>query len=97
MPTPARTLLFSPDGETLFVGGNRPVIKIWDMEVLAQRGTLEGHTNAVTALAMSESADGDAKALFSASWDGTVRLWRYATPEKVESSKWWREVVQGKR
>jgi len=65
----------SPNGRLIVIGASRGpasgLIVIWDrIEDKAIR-TLEGHTNRVTALAVSA----DQRRLISASEDHTVRLW----------------------
>jgi GTPase SAR1 family protein len=51
--------------------GNDPVVKLWDMHTQQCLATFEGHTDAVTSLALSR----DEKHLVSASYDKTLRLW----------------------
>ena len=83
--TPTIALLFSPDGATLFSGGNDGLIKIWDAVTLDQRCTLKGHNTAVVGLAMTE----DGRTLVSCSWDKTVRFWRAASEEDVRAAGQW--------
>ncbi len=71
---------FSPDGTTVAAGGAEPTIRLWKVAFLADggpapdepRAVLRGHEGGVRALAFGP---GPARALASASWDGTVRLW----------------------
>jgi WD40 repeat protein len=93
MKTPTTSLLYSPDGKTLFTGGNDGLIKVWDSSTLQQRCTLKGHQTTVVGLAMTS----DGTTLVSCSWDKTVRFWRAATPDEVESSQWWRDVMKDRR
>jgi WD40 repeat protein len=67
----ASSLTFSPDNQVVAVGlssGDLQLLSIPDAEQLA---VLEGHTGRITGLAFS----GDGASLYSASADGTVRLW----------------------
>jgi WD40 repeat protein len=82
--TPTTALLFSPDGASLFSGGNDGLIKIWDPVTLDQRSTLKGHKTTVVGLAMSH----DSKTLISCSWDKTVRFWHAANEELVAADQW---------
>jgi cytochrome c len=66
--TAVNALVARPDG-CLVSGGEDSRIKVWCETAAAE--TLEGHTAAVAALAVSK----DGAALISGSWDGTVRLW----------------------
>ena len=63
----------SADGRVL-AAGNYPKlgdVKLWDMATGAERGTFSGHTNEVTAIALSP----DGKTLASGSRDATTKLW----------------------
>jgi WD40 repeat protein len=67
----ASSLTFSPDSQIVVVGlssGDLQLLSIPDAEQLA---VLEGHTGRITGLVFSN----DGTALYSASADGTVRLW----------------------
>jgi WD40 repeat protein len=65
---------FSPDGKRLLVGYHGApagkVARLWDVATGRELLVLEGHANAVTAVAF---ASGDV--LVTASLDGTLRLW----------------------
>jgi WD40 repeat protein len=64
-------LVFSPDGKTLAAGCNDGTTELWETQTKRRRATLEGHSNAVLAVAFSP----DGKLLASGSADGTVLLW----------------------
>eukprot|EP00474_Spongospora_subterranea_P001077 CRZ01535.1 hypothetical protein [Spongospora subterranea] len=60
---------YNPSSGAIFAGGNDNLIHIWDLDSYEPRGTLIGHTNAVTCLAF------DANIVFSGSEDRTIRIW----------------------
>jgi len=72
-------LAFSADGSVLVTTGDDGLIKLWNVNALAQTTsalptplvTLEGHTDVVTDLAISP----DGLLLASISADNTLRLW----------------------
>ncbi|HEU4732293.1 MAG TPA: protein kinase, partial [Kofleriaceae bacterium] len=65
------TLVWSPDGRTLALGGTRPEIVLVDTATGAV-GELRGHSDAIYTLAFSR----DSTRLLSASDDATARIWR---------------------
>jgi WD40 repeat protein len=65
------SVAFSPDGTSLFVGGDDGLIRIWSIATGAQIGQLAGHTEGVTSLTFM----GGATQLVSTSWDSTARVW----------------------
>ncbi len=62
---------FSPDGESLFVGGRNRKIYRWDLQPLSRLASFAGHAAAVGALGIS--ADG--KQLASGEGGGEIRIW----------------------
>ncbi|HKR00285.1 MAG TPA: serine/threonine-protein kinase [Pyrinomonadaceae bacterium] len=73
---PVIRLAFSPDGDFLASVGSEPKngdkeIRLWDVRGGWKSKILEGHHNAVLALAFSP----DRRTLVSASYDNTLRLW----------------------
>jgi WD40 repeat protein/tRNA A-37 threonylcarbamoyl transferase component Bud32 len=86
-------ICFSPDGTTLYSAGADELIKAWDMATLQEKFTFVGQGDSVNCIALLEKpflmVSGDAR--------GIVRLWRAATPDEVEASDRWREVMEGIR
>src|SRR5262249_60601727 len=64
----------SPDGRTLASGGSDRKVRLRDLATGKVQVTLEGHTNAVCAVAFDRSA----RLLATASHDGTAMLWDVA-------------------
>jgi WD40 repeat protein len=65
------SLVFAPDGKTLVEGGERDLIRIWDMTTGTAHTFLQGHTKRVWCVAFSP----DGRSLVSTSRDGTIKLW----------------------
>jgi WD40 repeat protein len=75
-------LAFSPDGKLLAAGHENGPIELWSIPDGAPAGTLDGHREAVRALAFS--ADG--AALTSASTDEScVKIWSLAEKKTLET------------
>lgn len=64
-------ILFSPDQCSLAVGKSNGEIQLWDLSTRQIMQMLEGHSDAFAYFGFSV----DGHLLFSASFDGTVRLW----------------------
>lgn len=80
-PTPARALVYAPDGKALIVGsGDGPIyfLNLPDGKVIR---TLTGHTSAVTDLALHPTGT----LLVSTSKDRTVKLWNPAATTSLKS------------
>lgn len=76
---PVLALAISPDGKTLAAGAGLParsgVIGLYSLPEGTLLRTLEGHRDVVAGLAFRP----DGKEIASASYDGTVRTWEFAT------------------
>ncbi len=67
---------YSPDGNSFLSSGEDPAIPVvWDVETMATRFSLEGHTAPVTDGVYSK----DGRRLATSGDDGTVRIWDAAT------------------
>lgn len=66
----------SPDGTMAATASWDRTIRLWDLETFEPGPALEGHEGPVNAVAFGDAGeDGEAPPLYSASTDGTVRLW----------------------
>jgi WD40 repeat protein len=65
------SVLFSPNGQTLFSGSLDGTIKLWDISTGQCRKTLQGHSGGIWSI----SASSDGKVLVSGSQDQTIKLW----------------------
>ncbi len=72
----ARSIVFSPDGKTLFCGTDDG-IQLWDAHTGEYKKTLTGHTDVIDNVELSS----DGNILASGSWDNTIRLWDAHTGE----------------
>jgi len=70
----------SPDGKTIATGSEDNQVRLWDANTREPKGTLTGHSNAITSIAFSP----DGKTLATGSLDETVRLWDLSTGTSKE-------------
>jgi WD40 repeat protein len=73
--------------ELLVTSGTDGKVRIYNAETGVQRACLEGHTNVVCSVQLLEPVRTDSRYLkiASASYDGTVRLWRLPLPALASS------------
>jgi WD40 repeat protein/tRNA A-37 threonylcarbamoyl transferase component Bud32 len=76
-PKSVRSLCFTPDGGTLIITGDDPVVRLWRLRTPPDPLSFFGHPGEVWGLAFSP----DGRTLASAADDHTVRLWDAATGE----------------
>jgi WD40 repeat protein len=65
------SLAYSPDGQTIAVGGENGGLRLWDVPTRSCRATLLGHNDRIWSVAFSP----DGRTLATTSRDGTIRLW----------------------
>jgi WD40 repeat protein/serine/threonine protein kinase len=86
----ARSLAFSPDGQTLAVGTSRGTVHLWDVATGRLRQVLRGHERVVHAVTFAP----DGRTLASAGEDQTVRLWDAGTGGQLASLSGHRGAVR---
>jgi hypothetical protein len=75
-------IAISPDGSRVAVGGiNSGSLSVWDLRKGRLLVTLSGHNQSLESLAWSQ----DGTRLFSASMDGTIRIWDSRSPHNFEA------------
>jgi WD40 repeat protein/tRNA A-37 threonylcarbamoyl transferase component Bud32 len=74
-----QALAFSPQGDLLAATVLTQSIRLLDRDTLASLQVFSGHTDRVQTLAFSPT---DSGVLASASFDGTLKLWKYPTGEQ---------------
>lgn len=73
-----KSMVYSPDGKTLYSAGYNQVIKAWDLGTGKPKQILRGHKYTIQSLALS----GDGKVLLSADIVGKVNVWNLAKGEQ---------------
>lgn len=66
-----RSIVISPDGNTLFSSIHQGMIKIWNLQSGKAVHTLRGHGGSIASLVMSS----DGKFIASGSFDKTIKIW----------------------
>lgn len=67
----AGTVIFSPDGELLYVGTVARAVEVWDVATATRRSVLDGRTEGSATLCLAP----DGSRLVSTGWDGSVVAW----------------------
>ena len=73
------SVVFSPDGRTLFSGSIDRTIRFWDLTRNTPSKSIDAHSGGVNALSLT----GDGKVLASGSYDRTAKTWNTATGASV--------------
>jgi WD40 repeat protein/serine/threonine protein kinase len=71
----------SDDGRCVVTGGMDGIVKVWDGDTGAERFTLGGHQQQISAVAVSR----DGRRVCSASLDGTVKVWDAETGKELRT------------
>ena len=75
------SMVFSPDGNMLALGGWDGTVRLWNTNTGNLRKTLTAHTYGIASIAFSPGGN----MLATGSWDGTVRLWNVRTGENQKT------------
>jgi WD40 repeat protein len=70
------SLVVSPDGRTLFSGGNDRLVHVWDLASQTEIATLEGHSGVIRKVCLSADGSILATCADTASGGSEVFLWR---------------------
>ncbi|CAN5890630.1 hypothetical protein BH23PLA1_BH23PLA1_04480 [soil metagenome] len=76
-PGPIAALAFSPDGQTIAVGGTYGEVRLYDVTEGTRKATLTGHSGGIYALAFRP----DGTQIATAGFDGKVRLYNVESQE----------------
>lgn len=72
---PITAIRYSGDGNTIASGSLTATVKLWDAEMLSERGILRGHIERITSVEWHPNSS----LLASSSADGTCKLWDCST------------------
>jgi WD40 repeat protein len=72
-------MALSPNGKTVVSGGNKGILRLWNVKRGKVFSRWAGHDHVVGALCWS----GNGKQVLSGSWDGTARVWNVKTGKTV--------------
>jgi WD40 repeat protein len=89
VPGPGLNLAFSPDGERLATGGEKNLIKVWDVRTGKVLQTLPGHRGDVYTVAFSH----DGRWIASGSEDSTVKIWDGRNGELIRTFRGHSSIV----
>ncbi|PLZ51674.1 hypothetical protein CBP15_14145, partial [Fischerella thermalis WC442] len=70
-----RSVVLSPDGQTLASGSGDKTIKLWNLKTGEAIRTLAGHGDGVQSLAFSQNGN----ILVSGGFDNTIKIWRVSS------------------
>jgi WD40 repeat protein len=73
----------APDGDTIAVVGQQPIIKIFSLTSQSCVAELHGHEKPITSLAITP----DGKTLVSGSYDQTIRIWDIEASAKLKTTR----------
>jgi WD40 repeat protein len=77
---PSRSLAFSPDGQTLAIGGFDHKIRLWEPKTDQVRSVLSGHRDVVRSLVFVP----DGSMIISLSFDGALKFWDVRTDREID-------------
>ncbi|UBF23886.1 hypothetical protein K9N68_19255 [Kovacikia minuta CCNUW1] len=83
---PVTSVSFSPGGHLLASASDDGTVKLWDTQGGRELKTFAGHRDRVKAVSFSRTGQ-----IATASWDGTIRLWRQ---DGVELKRLTSELIQ---
>jgi len=104
LTAPAYSVRFSADGRLALSGGattgygprittvqqgTNKSLKLWDVATGNLLRTFEGHTNAISSVALSP----DGRTALSGSWDHTIKLWDLASGQEIRTLRGHMELV----
>jgi WD40 repeat protein len=78
------------DGKTLISSSGDQTVRIWDLSTLRQRFVFDGSPYIFHCLGISP----DERTLAAGARDGTIRLYRAASPEEVQAAPGWSRLPE---